>query len=85
MRTDKGLNRLIDKLDNPEEYRMANFRKIPKWGSQIFVCMICLHERIFGEGDNPENKTPLLLCEGSCKGYTIHKFVCMFRGREATF
>lgn len=64
----------------------TSFRKIPTWGSQIFVCITCQKERIFGY-DNcaPANKKPLLLCEGSCKGYTLHSFVKVHRGREGTF
>lgn len=64
------------------EQKIKEFRKTPAYGSQIFICINCSRERIFGHGGRPENKTPLLLCEGSCRKHTIHRYDRTHYGRE---
>lgn len=79
------LNHLIDTIDRQEEEekRLLNFRKNPTWGSQIFACTKCDTERIYGHsGTEPEVKNPIILCEGICKGNTVHIFRRVHYGRE---
>lgn len=64
------------------EQRIIHFRKNPKWGSQIFMCMDCGAERIYGEGSKPDNIRVLIVCEGSCKKNTMHSYVRTHMGRE---
>lgn len=76
------LNRTIDKLDKEEE-RIKNFRKNPTYGSQIFKCVTCQRERIYGHSCTvPDVKNPIILCEGVCKKHTVHLFVRVHMGRE---
>lgn len=74
--TSKYENRDID-IDT---IRIKEFKKVPDFGDSIFVCNTCGKERIYGQGE-PDNKQPFLLCEGICKGHTLHKFYRMIRGR----
>lgn len=70
-----------------QENRLKDFRKIPGYGSQIFRCSICLHERVYGAYPGfPENLHPYIICEGSCSNgkekSTIHEFIRVHLGRE---
>lgn len=84
--TDKRLNSIIEsseKTAQDNSYRIPYFRKNPCYGSQIFVCLSCGKERIYGQAlSEPERTLVFILCEGTCKKNTSHRFDRVHRGRE---
>lgn len=65
--------RVIDRTDEDNVPILIGWHH----GHLIYQCNICTVQRRYGfGGDNPENKTALILCEGDCKGkHTWHTFV----------
>lgn len=63
--------------------RMSEFNKEVTYGSEIYECSTCFVQRVYGRsGRVPENRQPLILCEGECHKHTIHVFLRVHIGRS---